>query len=495
MDKAFVSKFLKGSASTTLGTLSSVVFHFLSISLITRFTTREVLGLYFLIIAIANGGKILASLGLDLTLVHYFVSGEKSVQQELFAAVIWTRVLVLGVITLLVFLLGSYLLEVFDDGLVVYRWYLPVMVALMSFRELYFYILQGLQKFRLYALIQTASAILKCILIVILRESLDLNTLLQIELVMLGLSLLAQIWVMRSAQLRPPHLRLNRAILPEILRFGLPLYANSLFTYISNFGAVFIVGVFLNPLSIAAYEVARKIPEGVTRLLNSFTTVYFPGLSSLFAKGDLKNAQKLMNTSLILLASSTFALVLGVLLFSHEIVVLVFSAKYLGVQSAFVLLMLAVSMHLLANTMGYSLVSAGRPERSTITNIVSMGLELGLSLLFIPQVGYIGAAYSYIIMTIIAQGMSFIYLRQVEVHLNLGVYLRPYLLLGVLAAIYLAVGSEAFLWRTLLLAMYCGLCLIFIPDCRRAMLYLWDFIQHNLWHKRGTSHLQDQASG
>ena len=485
MNKNFISGFLKGSAFTSLGTLSTVVFHFLSISLMTRFVTREELGLYFLILAIVNGIKILGSLGLDLTLVKFLTSEEKDVQEDTFAAIIWVRLLVLIGFTILVYVLGSSLLGYFDPGIVSYQLYLPILFTLMSFRELFFYILQGLRKFSYYAGIQTASGLFKFSLIAVVglsNESLLLSDLIYIEIAMLVISTLILLWALPLRDLSPPRLVFKRSILKTILRFGFPLYINSVFTFISNNAAVFIVGIFLSPVSIAAYEVAAKIPQGFSRLFNSFTTVYYPSLSSLFADNDLVNARALMNKSLILLATLTFSFVLGGLLFSQEIVLLVFSEKYLEVQLTFVLLLLSTCMNLLAALMGFSLVSAGYPQYSTKVNIISMSLELVLSILLIPAIGYIGAAVSYVIMTLISQSLGYYYLRSIDVHIDLSTYVRPFFFLILISGVYVGLDNESFILRVALFISYIALSIVFIPDCRQSVVYLWKWAERS-WLK------------
>ena len=477
MDKNFVKKFLKGSAATTIGQVAAIVFHFITITLLARYAvTDAALGLYFLILAIANGGKILASLGLDLTLVKYLVSEEPDVQQQTFAAIIWTRLLVFSLMIAAFYLLGSAILGYFNVEIIAYRLTLPLLFALMSFRELFFYILQGLQIYRLYAIVQTVSAAFKLLLVVLLRDRLTLDTMLAVEFGMLIMSLVVQLWVVPLRQLSTPNMLFERSILGRIFSFGFPLYVSSIITYISNFGAVFIVGYFLTPVSIAAYEVARKIPEGFMRLFVSFHNVYYPSLSSLFAKDDLRDGQKLMNKSLVLLAVLSFTVVLGGLLFSREIILLVFSERWLdaAVQNTFVLMLLAVCMQLLANTMGFSLVSAGHPRYSTIVNIVSMGLELLLSVLLIPFIGYIGAGVAYVAMSLIAQMIHSYYLRRIEVKVDWQSLVKPYAFLLVVAGAYLVVGSENWFWRIGLFALYLGLCVAFIPDCRKAVMFLWD---------------------
>lgn len=484
MDNNFVKKFLKGSVSTSIGTFSTVVFHFLSITLMTRYASKTELGLYFLILAIATGFKNISGLGLDLTVVQFLSSREKAKQEKAFAVSVWTQILAMVIIALLVFFLGAYLLPYLDPQLVEYQWYLPILFILMSFRETFFYLLQGLRRFKPYALIQTLSAVLKCYLIWQFADQINLQTLIYIEFAMLSSSLIIQAFIIPFKELSPPWMMFDRETLREVLSFGFPLYINTLFTYVSNFGGTFIIGVFLTPVSIATYEVAGKIPQGFSRLFSSFRVVYFPSLSGLFAQGDLKGAQKLMNKSLILLAAGSFVLVLGSFLFSYEIILLVFTERYLEGQLTFALLMLSICMRLLSSTMGYSLVSANRPKDSTKVNIVAMTLEFILSLLFVPFLGYVGVAISYVIMTILSQIMCTFYLRQNGVMLDLKEYSKPYFFLLTTIGIYFLVGSESFIWRALILLAYVALCLGFIKDCRQGVALLWKFTQGLRWQTK-----------
>jgi len=82
MDKSFVSRFLKGAVSASTGMIVTVVFHFLSITIMTRYVMPETLGLYFLVLATGMFFKILASMGLDLTLVKFFSNDDETERGE-----------------------------------------------------------------------------------------------------------------------------------------------------------------------------------------------------------------------------------------------------------------------------------------------------------------------------------------------------------------------------------------------------------------------------
>jgi O-antigen/teichoic acid export membrane protein len=113
-----------------------------------------------------------------------------------------------------------------------------------------------------------------------------------------------------------------------------------------------------------------------------------------------------------------------------------------------------------------------------------MGLELGLSLLLVPMIGYIGVGVAYVIMTLISQAVCYFYLlRKADVRIDLSSFLKPWLFFIVLAAAYLALRSDALGWRIALLAAYTALCVLFIPDCRQSLLYLWKMGQELRWRK------------
>lgn len=484
MDKNFVSRFLRGSFSTSLGTLTTVVFHFVSISLMTRFVESRDLGLYFLILAIANGGKTLGGLGLDLALVKYLSSDEESLRANAFMATIIVRIVVMLGLGIVIVLLGAVILPAFDPDIVEFTLHIPLLFILMSFRELLFFVLQGLRKFGLYAAIQTSSAILKAVLILVFSNSLDLTALIYIEFAMLLFSLLIEFFFIPFKDLIPSKLAIEFDTIRKILRFGFPLYVNSLLTYVSNFGGTFIVGLFLNPVSIAAYEVAYKLPQGVNRLFQSFSTVYFPTLSSLFAKDDLVNAQKFINKSLVLLASLTFSTTLLSLLFSETIINTFFSEQYSEVQPTFVLLMLSICLQLLAFTMGYSLVAAGVPEKSTRVNLIVMVSEFLLSIILVPLIGYIGVAVSFVLQTLIAQAMCYIYLRQSNIIIHFNSFSRPYLILIVTSLLYLVVNTDSVVFKLVIFVIYVGLSIFLIPDCHHAVGYLWKMAKRLLSQKK-----------
>lgn len=71
MDKSFKRDFIKGSAATSLGTIVSMIFQFVSILIITRQITKEEFGIYVLIIVISTFLDTVSGLALEQSLVKF----------------------------------------------------------------------------------------------------------------------------------------------------------------------------------------------------------------------------------------------------------------------------------------------------------------------------------------------------------------------------------------------------------------------------------------
>ena len=116
MERDFLRKFLRGSASTSVGSMVTVVFHFCSIMILTRFMPKEAFGIYAIVIVISHGLQILSGLGLDLTMVKHLSGDDKGEKREVFTAVMILRVTMLLVISALVYAVGHLVIPwVFDD--------------------------------------------------------------------------------------------------------------------------------------------------------------------------------------------------------------------------------------------------------------------------------------------------------------------------------------------------------------------------------------------
>ena len=133
-----------------------------------------------------------------------------------------------------------------------------------------FHLLQGLHKFNKYAIVQIFSAALKfcLILLSIFFSKLTIERLLYIEIATSSLSLL--LLFLYGSISAGSAFNLNITSFSKILKFSIPLYLNNIFTFLYARVNVFIIAALLSPVSVAYYEVARKIPDACIRIFKSF---------------------------------------------------------------------------------------------------------------------------------------------------------------------------------------------------------------------------------
>jgi len=328
MDKQFKKNILKSSVSTSVGTISSMVFQFFSVMILTRYVSKEEFGIYVLIIVAINFFNLLGGLGLELTMVKSIASEDSDERKYILYPVLFLRTISLVILAAILLLTGNLFLGYFDERLIEFIPFIALLLILANFRDLFYSLLQGLNRFFNYATINITSALLRLILVLsaALWYKLDITILIYIELIIIGTTVLLQMLSIPFKELlnKPP----NNEYYKKILTFSFPLYMNNMITFFNGKINIFIIGIYLNSASIALFNVAGRIPVALKRLLKSFILVYFPNLSTLFSKNDRKNAVELINKSLGIYSVILMFLVLFSFLFKEEIITLVFSAKY-----------------------------------------------------------------------------------------------------------------------------------------------------------------------
>lgn len=471
-DKNFVSKFLKGSAFTTLGTMVSVVFHFISIKVLAEYMPVEAFGVYSLIVIVSHGFQILGGLGLNLGLVRNLSGEDEREKKEVVSAVFLARFGQLIILSIIVLTTGHlFLPSLFDESITAYIIYVPVIFFLASFREILFYLLQGVQLFNRYALINILSAGIRLgsIMLFAFLSELTIERMIYVEIITYGLSVI--LLVVYSPFKSFLTYQISGATVKKLFKFCTPLYANDILTYIYNKVSVLLIAGLLNPVSVAKYEMASKIPDGFGRLFSSLMAVYFPNISELLLAGKTEEASKFMNKGLIIASAALSIVTLVTYLFRDEIVLLVASDQYLDASFALSLLMLNFSINAISRVMGYTVVAAGHSSVPVRINFIGSILNVAACFLLIPRFGYEGAIYSLIGTSIVSKLLNFYFLRRAEVMPSLWGFSKPLLLLVAVAAGYTVLGQDSFLIRGGIVVFMIGLLWIMVPEVKLATMF------------------------
>jgi O-antigen/teichoic acid export membrane protein len=325
-------------------------------------------------------------------------------------------------------------------------------LALSSLDELLGGMLQGYHRYRALALAQVARSVLRLAIsaVVLIVLGGGLTSLVASWIVSYAASTLLQYAHLPG----PRELRLDWDLAKRALRFGLPLQATRYLWFAMQRVDTFVLTAFSGPAAVAFYDVAGRVPQGLSRLTEAYYAVYHPSLSARFARRERQTASSLIGQSLRLFGFGLLFLTWGAILFGNDLLVLLFKARYAPAAPAFVIILLSLSLATSINLLGYALTASGNPGRSFAVNLLRSTISFGGDFLLIPIFGFIGAAYATLISQLAAAPLAWWYFRRQRLPLHGATHARQYATACLLFAAFLWLPPLSLPLRLLLMATF-----------------------------------------
>jgi O-antigen/teichoic acid export membrane protein len=421
------------SSTITLGSYSvvSVVLGLASTVIIARHFSPVEFGIYTIIlVAVSFLGQI-STLGVESGISRIIAGSNVEATKEIYLST--AAIMRLGAILLaclLAWIGRPYLIRFFGGYLLQeFFLYIPLLFVLESTRTFLRSILQGCLLFSKIGITDLIASSLNFLLLLVIIYFVNSGSIIWLILIKAFSSFLACAFAFITIPIKK-RISFHLGAFKELIKFGFPLQINDVLSFISSRIDTLVVAALLGPAPIAFYEVARKIPDNLRNLYSPFITVYYPFLSKRYGLEDQKQASKLLNNSLRFVS---FILIFGTaisILFSKEIISMLFSDEYLPSAPIFVILMINLSIALVGNVMGTTFAAMGDTITPTIINIFNATVSLLGSILFIPAFRMIGAAVANTIGTAAAYPPAILFLRK-RIDLRNAAYLKPFAFLGV----------------------------------------------------------------
>lgn len=415
--------FLKGVLLTSAGSMSNIVVLFAETLVAVRILAPEVYGIYVLMVAVANFLVMGGDFGCKIAVIQQIASAERHEQGVIVNSVVLFRLFTCLVLGIFVWIGRDFLIWLDPSGnLLLYAPWIPLMFVVTSLDQLVEAMLKGFKQYQYVAIAQTMRSIL--------RFALTLSLLFVFEMGIMGIVLSWIISFVISFLFQyfmlpiPKRLTMNGAALVKTLRFGAPIQATYFLWHVSGQIQVVLLSALAGPASVAIFDVAAKIPLALQRFSESFISVFFPTMSTLLSNKQLKQAGRLLDQSLKLSSFVGGIGVLATVLFSREIMGNLFSAQYATAALAFAVMMVAFHMMFLVNLLGYTLTSAGFPQRSLIENSVRAGVSVIASIALVPFFNFNGAALSRLLSNYLSNPVAVWLLRKSDIPVNMTSYVR-----------------------------------------------------------------------
>jgi len=300
--------------------------------------------------------------------------------------------------------------------------------------------LQGLQRFREYALIGTANSLLK-------------NTL-AVAFLALGYGIWGILlgWLVSdlTAMLLALHATLpslskhnaNHPLKP-LLQYSLPLYGTDLLNYLSNSIDRYLILLLAGTFALGIYSPSISAASTVGIVTGSISGALFPVLSEIHGRFDEKAVSEasLRASRYIFLIFTPLAM--GLAASAHPVISLFVGDRYL--PAALPMAIIAVTMALTSGgvVVGDALLSLGLTRIFLLASIAAIITDVFVSLLLIAPYGSLGAAIARASLTGVLFFIPFHFLRRTNVghHLDKEAFLKSLASSSVMAVVVLFIQS------------------------------------------------------
>ena len=232
--------------------------------------------------------------------------------------------------------------------------------------------------------------------------------------------LLGQIsmWLPASELIQKPVISLSesrRHLMPVITLF-LPQIAISLYTSLDRT----LLGIFASTRDVGIYEQALKLVAILLTIVTSLGTVMLPRVSQLLAQKEHKAVTKLYEFSFLLYNMIIFPVIAGMLIVNDNFVQFFLGSEFQEAKYAIMIMVWRMFFIGWTNIMGIQiLIPHNKNKEFMLSTTIPAIVSVGLNLLLLPKLGYIGAA----IVSVLTEGLVWLiqlfytrsYLREVPI--------------------------------------------------------------------------------
>lgn len=476
------------SSTISLGAVSifTMVLGLTGTIIITRHFSAEDFGVYTLLLVFASFLSQISTFGLELSVPKFIAGANDGLSGEyFFSTAVVIRISTILVTSLLAWYGSPLLKTVFGQSLLPgFILYVPLLFAVESFRALLKATLQGSLLFSKMGIVDSIASSMYLVLVILVYV---ING--DIALLILARvfsSFLACIFAFVSIPIRK-RISFHVDAFKELMKFGYPLQLNDVLGFIYSRIDTVAVAVFLGPVDIATYEVARKIPDYLRNLYEPFKSVYYPFVSKRYSLDGRHQAGTFMNSSIRFVAFVTLLGAVIATLFGKEILQLIFTQKYSSSAPVFVLLMFNLSISLISNVMGTTLVAVGDTQKPPIINFFNAVASWLGSILLIPALALAGASIANTIGTAVAFPLNRYFLRK-RIELMDAPYLKPIILFFVWSALVYIIKPELIIMKVAFLVAFIIACFFLSIVTRKDIAFLVEGSGITAWpslHKLG----------
>lgn len=178
----------------------------------------------------------------------------------------------------------------------------------------------------------------------------------------------------------------------KLLVFSIPLLFSGVSSFLINNVDLVLLGALTNASQVGIYNVAYPLASILTTVPGALGFLFLPVVSDLHANDKLVETKRIYQLTSKWLFLATAPLFVVMALAPNLLIKLLFGSAYTAGSSTLVILALGFLFHSLMGLNDGCLTSFGHSRIVMYGQLVSLGVNIGLNLLLIPEYGFLGAA-------------------------------------------------------------------------------------------------------
>lgn len=200
-------------------------------------------------------------------------------------------------------------------------------------------------------------------------------------------------------------LRLDLQLAPRLVLAGLPIGITVALAFINLKLDSVLLGMLASARDVGLYGAAAKPIEYLTVAATVIMNPVYPLLAR-WHHEDRTRFAWLYGRMATLLAAIALPVPVALLFLAHPLIAAIFSEEFAGSAAALQLLGVALALTLITAWHGFTLLAAGRQNLTLAYDTVALVACVGLNLLLVPRLGYLGTAWAAVGTSVLALACS-----------------------------------------------------------------------------------------
>lgn len=422
----------------TISKIITITISMITSMLLSRLRTLHEYGTYSQILLVTNLMTSLLMLGLPNSINYFLARAESTLEREKFLSVYYTFSTILSfIVGIVLVLLSPFIVKYFNNDylvnfiyiLAVYPWAKITMSSIENVLIVY-------KKTTTIMIYRISNSILILLTIYIIHV-----TNLTFESYMLLFILIetiyaVSVYVIVKNIIGKFYIRLDKKLIRRILLFSVPIGLASVVGTLNIELDKLMIGRFLDTEQLALYtNASREMP--VTVISTSLTAVLLPQLARLLKNGEDYKAINLWANATVLSYIIINFISTGLFTFASDVIVLLYSDKYLAGTSVFRVFNLVLLLR--CTYFGMILNAKGKTKFILYSSIISLGINCVLNFILFRIFGFVGPAIATFISQFVINLVQLIYTAKI---MNVKfTQIFPWKRLGMTTAINILLGS------------------------------------------------------